>query len=130
MQAPCRDGVKARTLRYSEASVPPTRPSGRKLAAALTQRMGASQPARSLSVFLDCGPGSLPTRSLLCWLAADDDRVAAVSAGVDIADRDGPAVGFRGGNSAIASRRIATVSDDSAGAADRDVAIAAVRIGD
>src|SRR5215204_2274581 len=114
MQAPCRDGVKARTLRYSEASVPPTRPSGRKLAAALTQRMGASRLARSLSVFLDCGPGSLPTRSLPCWLAADVDRVAAVPDGVDVADHNGPAVGFRGADSAVASCRVATVADDPA----------------
>src|SRR5215208_1520031 len=63
---------------------------------------------------LDSGPGGLPTWSLLCWLVTDDDGVALVAAGVEVAGGDGPAVGFRGGNSAVAGRCVATVPDDPA----------------
>src|SRR5918994_498106 len=46
------------------------------------ERAGRLAPSRLL---LDFGPGGrAPTCSLLCWLAADDDGVALVVAGVDI----------------------------------------------
>src|SRR5688572_9207454 len=92
------------------------------------ERAGWLAPFRLL---LDFGAGErAPTCWLLCWLAADDDGVALVAAGVDIADGDVSAVGFRDRNPAVAGRSVAAVPDDPAVASDRDVAVAAVCVRD
>src|SRR5215216_215869 len=98
----------------------------------LPKKEGASQPARSLSCLIeDPGPGGqIPTRSASGRLAPNDDGVAFVAAGVDIADGDGPAIGLAYRGAAVARRRVATVARGATGSTGRGVAVAAVSRGD
>src|SRR3954451_22668431 len=95
------------------------------------KRDGASRVARPVSCEVKSRPGGeVSTRSGRGRLVADDDGVALVAAGVDIAEGDGPAVGLCGGHPPIAGGRIAPVADNPAAATHRDVAVATVRTGD
>jgi hypothetical protein len=86
-------------------------------------REGAGPPARSLSIGGDHGPGGqIPAWSLLRGFVADDDGVALVVAGVDVAAGHRTAIGLGDRYPTIAGGGVATVASDSAGATGRGVA--------
>src|SRR5215212_8157585 len=75
------------------------------------------------------GPGGRWPTGSCRGLVPDDAGVAAVAAGVDIADGDGAPVGLRDRGAPVAGRRVATVARGTAGSPGRRVAVAAIGTG-